>query len=97
MPYCIQKQADGKFVVLNRDYKPVGFNTSKGISYKEYPIIHKVKGLTPEIAAKISHENDPGLNSIYLYHDGSVPTDSDENMEEYEKRLKLLNQLEVEE
>ena len=27
-PYCIEKQADGTWVVLNRQYKPVGFNTS---------------------------------------------------------------------
>jgi hypothetical protein len=24
-PYCLQKQKDGRYVVLNREYKPVGF------------------------------------------------------------------------
>ena len=51
MPYCVQKEAEGKYVVLNRNYKPLGFNTEKGVSYEKYPIIHKLKGLTPEIAA----------------------------------------------
>jgi len=97
IPYCIHQEADGKFVLVNRDYKPVGFNTSKGISYKEYPIIYKLKGLTPDIAARISHKNDLGLTSIYLYGDGSVPTDSKDNWEKYMERLKLLMQLYVEE
>ena len=27
MPYCLRKQKDGRYVVLNREYKPVGFFT----------------------------------------------------------------------
>ncbi|MCG5501575.1 hypothetical protein [Ectothiorhodospira lacustris] len=28
-PYRIQKQEDGSWVLLNRNYKPVGFNTGE--------------------------------------------------------------------
>lgn len=97
MPYCIQQEEEGKYVVVNRDYKPLGFNTEKGVSYEKYPIIHRLKDLKPEIAAQISHKNDPSLTSIYLYGDGSVPTESKENWDNYMKRLELLMQLFVEE
>lgn len=96
MLYCIQQESDGRFVLLNRDYKPIGFNMKNPCYYDEYPIQYKIIGLTPEVAASISHENNPSLISIYLYDDGSVPTDSKENMEMYLKRLALLMQLQVE-
>ena len=95
MPYCIQKQADGKYVVLNRDYKPIGFNMKEGCTYSEYPISYKLKRLTPEKAKEISYWSDPGLTSIYLYADGSVPTDSKKNWDAYMKRLELLMKLSV--
>lgn len=93
MPYCIQKQADGKYVVLNRDYKPIGFNMKEGCTYSEYPISYKLKGLTPEKAKKISRWSEPGLASVYLYSDGTVPTDSKKNWDNYIKRLEVLMRL----
>jgi hypothetical protein len=41
-PYCIEKQRDDSWVVLNRQYKPVGFNTSEYISYDQ---LRKVSSL----------------------------------------------------
>jgi hypothetical protein len=97
MPYCIERNKEGNYVVLNRDYKPLGFNVREWSKYSEYPILHKLKGLTPEIAAQISHERKPDNTYIYLYDDGTVPTDSEENMKNYMERLELLMQLFVEE
>jgi hypothetical protein len=31
LPYCLDKQADGSWLVLNREYKPVGFNTKSHV------------------------------------------------------------------
>ena len=45
-PYCIEKQEDG-WVMLNRNYKPVGFNTGEFIKYEDYPDSIRLKGLGP--------------------------------------------------
>lgn len=43
LPYCLQKQSDGQYVVLNRQYKKLGFKTLEHIDYEEYPIINLKK------------------------------------------------------
>src|SRR5260221_5404308 len=54
LPYCLQRQADGRYAVLNRQYEPVGFFTSDHVAYEAYPILVKIKGLTARKAAAIS-------------------------------------------
>ena len=54
LPYCLKKQPDGKYVVLNREYKPIGFKTKDWVGYEQYPVAVKIKGLTAKVAAKIS-------------------------------------------
>lgn len=39
MPYCIQKQPSGKFVVLNRHYKPLGMERAVWVDYKPYEVV----------------------------------------------------------
>lgn len=42
LPYCLKRQEDGSDVVLNREYKPVGFNTREHIPYEEHPVSSKL-------------------------------------------------------
>ena len=49
-PYCIKKQDDGSYIVLNREYKPLGFNSREHFNYEDYPISSKIKGLTSNIS-----------------------------------------------
>ncbi len=44
LPYCIKRLPDGRHVVLNRDYKPLGFKTREHVEYESYPIAVKLKG-----------------------------------------------------
>lgn len=74
LPYCIERQADGRYVVLNREYKPLGFKTKDFIKYENYPVGVKLPGLRPATAAKISYNASKDLGTIYLYDDGCVPT-----------------------
>lgn len=95
-PYCLKKQDDGSWVVLNREYKPVGFNTNDFIEYKNYPVATKFKGLGPATLNKLAYSgNAEGHDDVFLYNDGCVPTDSAENMEAYMKKLQLLAKLQV--
>lgn len=95
LPYCLDKQPDGKYAVLNREYKPVGFKTREYIKYEEYPVCVELKGIGPATAAKISFKGDDNTDRIYLYNDGCVPTASAENMKAYLKRIDLLAKLKV--
>jgi hypothetical protein len=94
-PYCLQKQADGSYLILNRDYKPVGFNTKEHLVYENYPVAVQFARLLPATAAKLSVHGKPDLDAIYLYNDGTVPTDSQANMAAYLARLELLAKLKV--
>ncbi|MEZ2236966.1 hypothetical protein [Microcoleus sp.] len=96
LPYCLDKQSDGRYVVLNRGYKPIGFKTRENIKYEDYPICVELKGIGSVTAAKLSFEGDPNTDRIYLYNDGCVPTQSAEHMKNYLERLKILAKLKVE-
>ena len=95
MPYCLEKQEDGKYVVLNREYKPVGFFTKKFIKYSDYPVSVALKGIGPATAKKLSYSGDGNLEKIHLYNDGCVPTQSDQNMQKYLAKLAILARLQV--
>ena len=95
-PYCLQKQSDGSYVVLSREYKPIGFSTDEFLDYGGYPIWIRFNGLKPKTIRKISVDGDPSDRAIYLYGDGSKPTQNKENMEDYLERLSVLMSLKVE-
>ena len=56
MPYITEKQSDGRYAVLNRECKPVGFYTKDFVTYADYPVLVNLKGLTRTKAAKISYK-----------------------------------------
>ena len=95
LPYCIVKQPDGRYAVLNREYKPVGFNTDDLVQYEDFPVLVKFKSFTKAKATKISYAGSDDLDRVYLYNDGCVPTQSKENMQAYLARIELLAKLAV--
>lgn len=95
-PYCLDKQPDGRYVVLNRKHKPIGFKTSENVKYEDYPICVELKAIDSETAAKLSYKGDSNTDRIYLYNDGCVPTASAEHMKNYLERLKILAKIKVE-
>lgn len=95
LPYCLKKQSDGRYAVLNREYKPVGFFTKNWIEYATLPVLVKFKGLTSVVAAKVSHKGDPDVETIYLYDDYCAPVRSGRHMDAYLSRLETLAGLKV--
>lgn len=95
LPYCIDLMPDGRYVVLNRNYKPVGMNTNAWVDYAD-PHLVAIKGLGPATREKLSA---PGsrltAERVYLYNDGCTPTDSAEAWSAYSERLRLLAKLTV--
>lgn len=96
LPYCLSKQADGRYVVVNRRYKPLGFTTKEWVKYEEHPVGWALKGLTAKRIAALSWSGSESADMIYLYNDGCIPTDSAAHMAAYCKRLALLMKLQAE-
>lgn len=97
LPYCLIRQADGRYVITNREYKPLGFMTEKWVDYAQHPIAYRIKGLTEKKAAQLSARGEAKLDRIYLYNDGCVPTHSKQDMQAYLERLAVLASLKVSE
>jgi uncharacterized protein (UPF0248 family) len=97
LPYCLKKQDDGSFIVLNRNHKPIGFTTNEDLVYEDYPISARIKGLTEKAIKKIAYNGvmtDDGF--ITLYNDACIPTKSKANMQKYLERLELLAAYKIE-
>lgn len=96
LPYCLKRQADGSYVFLNREYKPIGFKTAEYVpDYSAYPVCVRLPGLRAATAAKLSYNGSSDLETIYLYDDGCVPTDSPRYMKAYADKLERLAKLKV--
>lgn len=95
LPYCLQRLKDGRYIVLNRKYKPLGISSSAWITYETDPSVQKIKGITAAKARALSHRGDDDIEKIYLYSDGCIPTATAEDMAAYSKRLTLLAKLEI--
>lgn len=93
MPYCLKRQEDGRWLILNRKYKPVGFNTDKHITYEDFPVSVKLKGLRKETLKKLSWNGNIDGECIYLYDDGTAPTARKDLMDAYLEKLRILMRL----
>jgi hypothetical protein len=91
-PYCIKRLADGRHIILNRHYKPLGEPSEAFIDYGIHPSATYLK-ITPSAAKKISHDGSESTDNIYLYDDGCIPTDSAKHMRAYTERLAVLMKL----
>lgn len=93
LPYCLQRQPDGRHVVLNREYKPLGFNSNAHVNYEDYPILFKMERFTEAVAMRVSCNGSRDRNQVLLYNDGCFPTSSAKNMKAYLERLAILAKL----
>jgi hypothetical protein len=89
-PYCIERQENGSWVILNRNYKPVGLNTGKFIKYGDYPVSIRLKGLGPATLKRLSCKDEEPKGRVYLYTDSCIPTSGAKAMSSYLKKLEIL-------
>lgn len=89
LPYCLERQENGDWIALNREYKPLGFKTHDWIKYEQYPIAIKFKRLH-RMRDKLHAGNCEKENLIFLYNDGNAPWLSKRDMGSYMARLSLL-------
>jgi len=93
-PYCLKRQSGGRYVVLNRRYKPIGFDTHTHVDYEAYPITIKLR-MTRKTAAALSCNGSEAVDMIYLYNDACIPTRSATFMAAYLERLARFAKLQT--
>ena len=92
-PYALRKLPDGKWILLNRHYRPVGINLPEPVALDAYPVSIALPQLDESTLRALSHDGDIEHDTIYLYNDGSVPTMSQADMDAYLARLSILLRL----
>ncbi len=88
LPYCVIRESDGTWSVLNREYVALGENERK--SHKGPTRTYSLKGLGPAALKKIAFCSRPEENTFWLYDESCFPESSAENWNAYSKRLKAL-------
>ena len=96
LPYCLKKQEDGKYLVLNRNYKPLSFSTVEDTFLsQDLPIYLNIIGLTEKKIQQIVSIGEGSCiqdgKDIFLYKD---PLDK-RGIADYFERLQLLIELDV--
>jgi len=85
LPYSVLLMEDGKQILVNRNYKPVGTKSKEWVEYEDYAHLHsrlndaQMKSFSPRIKS-------PG----FIFNDGCAPWHSRKDAEAYLARLKLL-------
>lgn len=93
MPYCLKRLADGRYIVLNRDYMPLGIHSGEKVDLESHPTAHTIH-ITAAVARKLSASGSDDLECIYLHGGKGVP--EGEHWRAYADRLAVLMQLTVE-
>ncbi|MCZ6132159.1 hypothetical protein O6D91_20865 [Cronobacter sakazakii] len=78
LPYTIQEHSPGEYLLLNREYKPLGFMTRSGdagagyANYDDHTLVGK-----------------PSLidDYLYFYTDSTTPWESQKSWQNYQKRV----------
>lgn len=97
LPYCLARQKNGTYVILNRNYKPIGFKTNEHLNYSDYPVEVKFKRFTSATAKILSWNKSPDIDSVLLYDGNRDIANSSEYMQDYLKRLEHLAKLKFDE
>ncbi len=85
MPYCIKKLENGKYHVLNREYKPLSFCTANNdYLKKELPIELELE-ITEQVISNLKLKGAQFQdNMIFLYGDGTNPLNEQHRKPYYE-------------
>lgn len=94
-PYCMQRTSDAaKWILLNRNYKPVGSLSKDFVDYDASPNVFALdeRSVKAIAAAAVNVESDERGKpaAIFFYDDGCVPTSSPTDMRAYFVRIAPL-------
>jgi hypothetical protein len=101
-PYCIKRAPNKKYILLNREYRPIGcplykdMGSLKGTfeTQGQDPLFYfDIKRLTPRVIAKLHCKREISKDYIPLYDDQSYPLDSLAKWKRYAEKLFIIAKL----
>jgi hypothetical protein len=95
-PYCLQRLDDKTWVILNRNYKPLGWSSKEWANYEDIDVAFRIRQITMAQARKISYTGEvDDKTRIYLYDDSCIPTAGQKHMTAYLDKLAILMRLKL--
>jgi len=103
LPYGMEKNDKNEWFVFNREYKPLGFNTSEKVELEAYPVFVKYQALTEDKLQKLAcskkgeeaiRRNEKGeIQMIWFYSEKTNPQSNSKCWNDYFERIKVLSSL----
>lgn len=77
-PYCIRKLKSGRFVLLNRYYKPLGITGEERLDYEQFSILLRMRAKTAKALSSDGEglkacDDDDSERILWLYDDANDP------------------------
>lgn len=105
MPYGISKNEKGEWITFNREYMPLGYNSTsdrKGLTeYADQPVFSKFKGLNEKFLLKVIdnpvaiHRDENGeIFQVFFYDDSTNPSNRG-NGKYWDRYFDILKELAV--
>ena len=88
-PYCIQHLCGDRYIILNRNYKPLGQTSFEYVDYDKDPSVVRMK-ITTKQAEKLSYKGKVESDTIWLYDNIYNTFRNPQVFNDYVARLKLL-------
>ncbi|MDR1223754.1 MAG: hypothetical protein LBL07_12895 [Tannerella sp.] len=90
LPYGLIRNENGEWMAFNREYRPLGFNTTDG-TVPGLPVYTRYKGLTDKLIREITGNNRHAVNldengeikRFWLYNDSTNPMNQGNKQNKY--------------
>lgn len=107
-PYGIRKDSQGNWATFNREYVPLGYNTTdlkelnnmglkNGLIFTSYTGMTERKLKTFFVEEDIKYNHNGKIETIWFYNDGTDPNRNPKYWEEYFNKLKFISQFRIDE
>jgi len=97
LPFCIERQPDGAFMILNGNFLPIGVaSSSREVDFCEWPIYHKLSFIKKENIPSFSCWIEPNKGRLFLCDDPKLLYTDPARLDAYMRRLQRILFLEKE-
>lgn len=97
MPYCVKPLGNNRYVILNRDYRPLGLSHGPSLPEAEYQELlekYEVRIIETELLQSLHWDDCQRSDGwIFLYKDENSPKTSKKNKRAYLKKCGILERL----
>ena len=92
LPYCIRHLGGDRYILLNRNYKPLGQTSLKNVDYDSHFSVVRMR-ITKKQAIQLSYNQSDDIENICLYKSTPDVLSDIQEFDSYFNRLKILAKL----